>query len=121
MPKRATAPKRRRTSEPARTRSFQCPDELWSDVEALARERGLGAPAVAARLLLRSGLAVEHRARELDAARDWQIEQAWAEVQAIASGDPKFGSWTEIERAAKRARRRIRARAVALAGASSSS
>ncbi len=106
MPKR----KANRMRPPARTRSFQCPDDLWSEVEALARERGLGAPAVAARLLLRAGLAVEARERELAAARDWQIEQAWADVQAIAAGDAAAGSWAEIEAAAERARVRIRAR-----------
>ena len=96
-----------------RTRSFQCPDDLWRDVEKLARERGLGAPAAAARLLLRSGLAIERKVRELDAARAWQIEQAWADVQAIAAGDRTFGSWEEIDRAAERARLRIRERAAA--------
>ena len=69
-----------------RTRSFPCPDPLWREVERFARARGLGAPAAAARHLLRSGLSLERRTVELDAARDWQIEQAWADVQSIASG-----------------------------------
>ena len=58
------------------------------------------------RLLPRSGLSVERRVRALQAARDWQIEQAWADVQAIAAGDRTFGSWDEIEHAAERARSR---------------
>ena len=60
----------------ARTRSFPCPDDLWDEVESFATEHELGSPAAAARLLLRSGLSVERRVRELKAARDWQIEQA---------------------------------------------
>lgn len=96
-----------------RTRSFPCPDDLWSEVERFAAERDLGSPAAAARLLLRSGLSVERRVRELQAARDWQIEQAWSDVQAIAAGDRTFGSWDEIEQAAERARLRIRERKAA--------
>jgi hypothetical protein len=79
-------------------------------VEAFAKEHDLGAPSAAARLLLRRGLASERRARELDAARDWQIEQAWADVTAIAEGDQAVGTWQEIEDAAERARARIRQR-----------
>ncbi len=112
---RATTP-RARTAAPSsdtRTRSFPCPDDLWSEIEAFAAERDLGSPAAAARLLLRSGLRVERRLRELDAARDWQIEQAWSDVQAIAGGDRTFGSWDEIEQAAERARLRIRERETA--------
>ena len=97
----------------ARTRSFPCPDDLWNEVEHFARERELGTPAAAARLLLRSGLAVEQRTREVQAARDWQIEQSWSEVQAIAGGDRAFGSWDEITQAAERARLRIREREAA--------
>ena len=97
----------------SRTRSFPCPDDLWNEVERFAGQRELGSPAAAARLLLRSGLAVEHRLRELQAARDWQIEEAWADVQAIAAGDRTFGRWAEIEQAAERARLRIRERAIA--------
>ena len=97
-------------TRPSRTRSFPCPDDLWKEVETFAQERGLGAPAAAARLLLSSGLRVERRLREVEAARDWQIAQAWAEVQAVAAGDRAFGSWTEIDRAVERARARIRAR-----------
>src|SRR5882757_8250961 len=89
--------------QPARTRSFQCPDDLWGEVEALAVRRGLGAPAAAARLLLRAGLDVELRQHELDAARDWQIEAAWSEVEKLANGSEPSGSWSEIERAADRA------------------
>ncbi len=106
----------RKASRPAshlRTRSFPCPDDLWREVERFARERDLGTPAAAARTLLRSGLRVERRVRELEAARDWQIEQAWADVQAIAAGDRTFGSWDEIEQAAERARLRIREREAA--------
>lgn len=113
-PARATGARR----SPVRTRSFACPDELWHEVETFAKERGLGTPSVAARVLLRTGLDVERRVRELRAARDWQIEQAWADVQAIAAGDRAFGSWHEIERAAQRARLRIREREAALAEAS---
>lgn len=96
-----------------RTRSFPCPDDLWNEVAAFADERGLGSPAAATRLLLRSGLSVERRVRELHAARDWQIEQAWADLQAIAAGDRTFGSWDEIEQAAERARLRAREREAA--------
>ena len=101
--------------EGVRTRSFPCPDDLWREVETFARERGVGTPAAAARLLLRSGLAVERRVRQIAAARDWQIEQAWADLQAIAAGDRTFGSWDEIEQAAGRARLRIREREAAQA------
>lgn len=94
----------------SRTRSFPCPDDLWEEVAVFADERELGSPAAAARLLIRSGLRVERRLRELAAARDWQIEQAWADVQAIAAGDRTFVSWDEIEQAAERARSRIRER-----------
>lgn len=100
-----------------RTRSFPCPDDLWADVERFARERALGSAADALRLLLRSGLRVERRLRELEAARDWQIEQAWADLQAIAGGDRTFASWDEIEQAAERARVRIREREAAQARA----
>ena len=103
-----------------RTRSFPCPDDLWAAVEAFARQRDLGTPAAAARLLLRSGLGVERRLREIGAARDWQIEQAWAELQAIAGGDRAFGSWDEIDQAAERARLRIREREAAQAQATTS-
>lgn len=109
-PARAKKPAARRAT---RTRSFPCPDDLWNEVERFAKERDLGSPAAAARSLIRSGLQVEHRARELRAARDWQIEQAWSDVQAIADGDRTFGSWEEIEQAAERARRRIREREAA--------
>lgn len=103
--------KQKATRASGRTRSFQCPDDLWSEVEKLARERDLGAPAAAARLLLRSGLAIERKTRELDTARAWQIEQAWADVQAISGGDRVFGSWSQIDEATERARLRLRARA----------
>lgn len=96
-----------------RTRSFPCPDDLWNEVERFAKERDLGSPAAAARSLIRSGLQVERRVREVQAARDWQIEQAWSDVQAIAAGDRAFGSWEEIEQAAERARLRIREREAA--------
>ncbi|MGH2378948.1 MAG: type II toxin-antitoxin system RelE/ParE family toxin [Candidatus Limnocylindria bacterium] len=59
---------------------------------------------------------VEGRVRELEAARDWQVEQAWADVQAIADGDRAFSSWDEIEQAAQRARLRIREREAAQTG-----
>ena len=97
----------------SRTRSFPCPDDLWSEIERFARERDLGTPAAAARLLLRSGLAVEQRTREVQTAREWQIEQSWSDVQAIAAGDRTFGSWDEITQAAERARLRIREREAA--------
>ena len=111
----AGAGKTRRPSAAAenRTRSFPCPDDLWNEVETFAGEHSLGSPAAAARLLLRSGLSVERRVRELQAARDWQIEQAWADIQAIAAGDRTFGSWDEIEQAAERARLRAREREAA--------
>lgn len=123
---RGTTTKRRLTTRSAararstrkqgvRTRSFPCPDDLWHDVEAFARERGLGTPAAAARVLLRSGLSVERRVKQIAAARDWQIEQAWADLQAIAAGDRTFGSWDEIEQAAQRARLRVREREAAKA------
>jgi hypothetical protein len=51
--------------------------------------------------------------RELQAARDWQIEQAWTDLQAIAAGDRTFGSWDEIEQAGERARLRAREREAA--------
>lgn len=97
----------------SRTRSFPCPDDLWTEIEHFSKERGLGSPAAAARLLLRTGLGVERRMREIQAARDWQIEEAWTEVQAIAAGDRTFGSWDEIEQAAEQARLRIREREAA--------
>lgn len=100
----------KKAASAAHTRSFPCPDDLWDEVEHFATERELGSPAAAARLLLRSGLSVERRVRELNAARDWQIEQAWSDLQAIAGGDRTFGSWDEIEQAAQRARLRIRER-----------
>ena len=100
-------------SSGTRTRSFPCPDDLWSEVERFARDRSLATPAAAARLLLRSGLSVELRMRELRAAHDWQIEQAWSDVEAIAAGDRGFGSWNEIDKAAERARLRIREREAA--------
>lgn len=91
-----------------RTRSFACPDDLWGEVETFAKERGLGAPSVAARVLLRSGLGVERRTAELQAARDWQIEQAWAELTAIDDGRQGTVGWSEIEGLIEQARRRIR-------------
>src|SRR5215813_2234343 len=99
------AKRKRRRGQPRsgarnhRTRSFPCPDDLWSEVESFARERHLGAPAAAARVVPRSGLAVERKVRELAAARDWQIERAWTELKKIAAGDREFGSWGEIEKA----------------------
>ena len=96
------------------TRSFPCPDDLWNEVEHFATERELGSPAAAAQLLLRSGLSVERRVRELQAARDWQIEQAWTDLQAVGGGDRTFGSWDDIEQAAERARLRIREREAAV-------
>lgn len=66
----------RKAARAAHTRSFPCPDDLWDEVVSFATERELGSPAAAARLLLRSGLSVERRVRELEAARNWQIEQA---------------------------------------------
>lgn len=112
---RSTATAAERGPQRVRTRSFPCPDDLWAQAEAFARERGLGSTADGLRVLLRSGLRVERRIRELDAARDWQIEQAWAEVQAIAAGDQTVGSWDDVEQAAERARARIRQREAALA------
>ncbi len=112
-----TTGKAARPTASTHTRSFPCPDELWDKVEHFAAERELGSPAAAARMLLRSGLSVERRVRELQPARDWQIEQAWSDLQAIASGDRTFGSWDEIEQAAERARLRIREREAAAAQA----
>jgi len=100
----------RATGSESRTRSFPCPDDLWAEIEHFSKERDLGSPAAAARLLLRAGLGIERRVREIQAARDWQIEAAWTDVQAIAAGDRTFGSWIEIEQAAERARLRIRER-----------
>ena len=116
-PVRAVSRASRQTAQaPAanRTRSFPCPDDLWHEVEAFANERGLGSPAAATRLLLQSGLGMERRVRELQAARDWQIEQAWTDLQAIAAGDRTFGSWDEIEQAAEQARLRAREREAAV-------
>lgn len=114
---RATGASREAATTPAatRTRSFPCPDDLWSEIQRFAAERGLGSPAAATRLLLRSGLGVERRVRELKATRDWQIEQAWSDLQAVAAGDRTFGSWDELERAAEQARSRIREREAAAA------
>lgn len=109
----ARAAKSASAAATTRTRSFPCPDDLWNEVEHFASERDLGSPAAAARLLLRSGLSVERRVREIRAARDWQIEQAWSDLQAVAAGDRTFGSWDEIEQAAERARLRIREREAA--------
>ena len=111
--KRKPARARKSAARGTHTRSFPCPDDLWTEVEHFADERDLGSPAAAARLLLRTGLNVERRVRELQAARDWQIEQAWADLQAIAEGDRTFSSWDEIEQAAERARLRIREREAA--------
>jgi len=119
MGKGTSKPRKRAVSRPSaaravqpesHTRSFPCPDDLWYEVSQFARERELGTPAAAARLLLRSGLGVERRMRELQAARDWQIEQAWADLKLIAEGDRTFASWDEIEQAGERARLRIRER-----------
>lgn len=110
---RTQAAQSRAAVAPSRTRSFPCPDDLWGQVESFANERQLGSPAAAARLLIRTGLSVEQRVRELAAARDWQITEAWAEVEAIAAGDRSVGSWDEIEQAAERARSRVRKRAAA--------
>lgn len=93
-----------------RTRSFACPDELWTDVEDLAARRGLGSTSDAVRLLLHSGLHTESVIDQMAAAREWQIAEAWADAQAIANGDTRVGSWETIARAAERARRRIRQR-----------
>lgn len=109
------AAKSARTSASTHTRSFPCPDDLWNEVKQFTAQRELGSPAAAARLLLRSGLSVERRVRELHAARDWQIEQASSDLEAIAGGDRTFGSWDEIEQAAERARLRIREREAAAA------
>lgn len=114
MEKRASRGSRRtsRLGEPApvaaRTRSFACPDDLWGEVEAFARERGLGAPSVAARVLLRSGLGVERRTAELGAARDWQIEHAWAELKAVDAGREDTVGWSGIDELVEQARRRVR-------------
>ncbi len=106
-------PKRAEEKPVVRTRSFPCPDDLWGEVARFATERGLGNPSAAARLLLRSGLTVERRVRELEAARDWQIEQAWTDLQAIANGDRTFGTWDQIDEAVERARLRAREREAA--------
>jgi hypothetical protein len=95
-----------------RTRSFPCPDDLWTEVESFAAERGLGSPAAAVRLLLRSGLVVEARMREIEAARDWQIEQAWSDVTSIAAGDRQFSSWNELITQADAARQTAQDRRV---------
>jgi len=110
---RTQAAPSRAAAAPSRTRSFPCPDDLWGQVESFASERQLGSPAAAARLLIRTGLSVEQRVRELAAARDWQITQAWSEVEAIEAGNRSVGSWEEIEQAAERARSRVRERAAA--------
>ncbi len=53
---------------------------------------------------------MQRRLEELEAAREWQIEQAWAEARAIAAGDRTSVSWDEIEKAAESARKRIQER-----------
>ncbi|HZC31061.1 MAG TPA: hypothetical protein VE261_06040 [Gaiellaceae bacterium] len=93
-----------------RTRSFPCPDELWREVELFAERNDLGAPAAAARLLLRSGLRAESEAKEANAGRAWQIEHAWAELKAVAAGEVEAVGWSEIDKAAERARARARER-----------
>lgn len=55
----------------------------------------------------------EQRTREIQTAREWQIEQSWSDVQAIAAGDRTVGSWDEITQAVERARLRIREREAA--------
>ena len=102
--KAAGSPKGR---SPGRTRSFACPDELWAEVQAFTDQRGLGSTSDGLRSLIRDGLRLSQRFRELEEARDWQIEQAWAEAQAIANGDRSVGRWEDIERAFDRARAEV--------------
>lgn len=100
-----------------RPRSIACTDEDWAAVERFAARRGLVSASQAARLLLRAGLHTERLVEDIAAAEEWQLARAWADAQAIADdaqaiadGDRAVGSWERIERAAERARVRIRAR-----------
>ena len=104
----------------ARTRSFACPDDLWTEVEDFAARRDLGSVSDAARRLLRSGLHTERVVEEIAATREWQIAEAWSDARAIANGDRAVGSWDAIAHAAEQARSRMRERAAghgAVAGA----
>lgn len=110
MSKRVPSRRRVVKSEPARTRSFACPDADWEAVEDFARRQGLGSASDAARVLLRTGLRTQRLVEELAGAQEWQVAQAWTDAQAIADGDRDVGSWDRISDAGERARGRVRAR-----------
>jgi len=92
MVTRATARPRRRLSPP---RSLTFPPELWNEVERFARERALP-PATAVRSLVTDQLRAVRDLEQLRRARQWQLEQAVIEAEAIAAGDRRTVPWSRL-------------------------
>ncbi len=76
-------------------RSFTFPAELWQDVQTFARERGLP-PAAAVRSLVSEQLRAVRDLEQLRRARQWQLEQAIVEAEAIAAGDRRTVPWSRL-------------------------
>ena len=106
---RARSATRRSPVRRTPTRSFACPEDLWSEVSAFAARHGV-LRSDALRMLLTDGLHAASRRAELDEAREWQVAQAWAEARHIAAGDRSGVRWKVIEERFDQARERIRKR-----------
>lgn len=87
-------PKKKLRRSPPRSLTF--PPDLWREVERFARERRLP-PAAAVRSLVNDQLRAVRELEQLRRARQWQLEQAIGEAEAIAAGDRRTVPWSRLE------------------------
>jgi len=85
--------KRRPRKNPPRSLTF--PAELWHEIQTFAEERSLP-PAAAVRSLVSEQLRAVRDLEQLRRARQWQLEQAIVEAEAIASGDRRTVPWSRL-------------------------
>lgn len=96
-------------------RSLTFPPELWREVRRFARERSLP-PAAAVRSLVSDQLRAVRDLEQLRRARQWQLQQAIVEGDAIAGGDRRTVPWSRLERVHRAAMARASERGKQAAG-----
>jgi hypothetical protein len=90
---RSASPRSRQRRSPPRSLTF--PPELWREIERFARDRALP-PAAAVRSLVIEQLRAVKDLEQLRRAREWQLEQAVIEAEAIAAGDRRTVPWSRL-------------------------
>lgn len=89
--------------------------ELVQQIERYAKAHNVRFGA-AVRALVTDQLRELRQIEQLRRAREWQIAQAWAEVEAMERGESREVSWDEIEGVFREARARMQRKAKRAAG-----